>query len=167
MKKRLTFVYLLAACLLLFSVNAAAYIDPSAMTYIIQIIAGVAIAAGAAFGFYFRKIKRAFSRIKGDRTTDNWEYDETDDDEFGMGDYPVLPGDEWEPGEQTALPADGAPADDTFAELHDKYDEAGCDAALENLHLRSLLAQERAKVELLTKQLEQAQNALVENGGRD
>ena len=52
--------------MILFSVTAFAYIDPSAMTYIIQIIAGVVIAAGAAFGFYWRKIKRAFSKRKGD-----------------------------------------------------------------------------------------------------
>ena len=52
--------------MILFSVTAFAYIDPSAMTYIIQIIAGVVIAAGAAFGFYWRKIKRAFSKRKGE-----------------------------------------------------------------------------------------------------
>ena len=37
-----------------------AYIDPSSMTYLIQIIAGVVIAAGAGVGFYWKRIKRYF-----------------------------------------------------------------------------------------------------------
>lgn len=41
-----------------FGVNANAYIDPSVMTYMIQAIAGVVIAIGAAVGIYFRKVKR-------------------------------------------------------------------------------------------------------------
>lgn len=35
-----------------------AYIDPSSMTYLIQIIAGVVIAAGAGIGFYWKRIRR-------------------------------------------------------------------------------------------------------------
>ena len=67
--------------MILFSVTAFAYIDPSAMTYIIQIIAGVVIAAGAAFGFYWRKIKRAFSKRKGeDAYSADYDLDDDDDD---------------------------------------------------------------------------------------
>ena len=44
--------------ILMFTVRAEAYIDPSAMTYIIQAIAGVVIALGAAISIYFRKAKR-------------------------------------------------------------------------------------------------------------
>lgn len=36
-----------------------AYIDPSSMTYLIQIIAGVVIAAGAGIGFYWKRIRRS------------------------------------------------------------------------------------------------------------
>ena len=39
-----------------------AYIDPSVMTYTIQIIAGVGIAVGAFLGIYFRKIKKKVSK---------------------------------------------------------------------------------------------------------
>jgi len=39
-----------------------AYIDPSVMTYTIQIIAGVGIAIGAFLGIYFRKIKKNVSK---------------------------------------------------------------------------------------------------------
>lgn len=41
-----------------------AYIDPSSMTYLIQIIAGVVIAAGAGVGFYWKRIKRSIRNRK-------------------------------------------------------------------------------------------------------
>lgn len=34
------------------------YIDPSVVTYLIQAVAGVIIAVGAAVGIYFRKAKK-------------------------------------------------------------------------------------------------------------
>lgn len=44
--------------MLLFGVNGNAYIDPSVVTYLIQAVAGVVIAVGAALGIYFRKAKK-------------------------------------------------------------------------------------------------------------
>ena len=58
-KKLLAFAAFFILATVMFIQNAFAYIDPSAMTFIIQIIAGVAIAAGAALGFYWRKFRRA------------------------------------------------------------------------------------------------------------
>ncbi len=78
MKKILTFMAFFALAMMMFLVNALAYIDPSAMTFIIQLIAGVAIAAGAAFGFYWRKIKRA---VKKKKTDDEEEYEDEDDED--------------------------------------------------------------------------------------
>lgn len=52
-----------------FSSTANAYIDPSAMTYIVQIVVGIVIACGAAVGYYFKKIKRAFK--KGDKPVES------------------------------------------------------------------------------------------------
>ena len=43
---------------LMFTLRAEAYIDPSVMTYVIQAVAGVIIAIGAALGIYIRKAKR-------------------------------------------------------------------------------------------------------------
>lgn len=40
------------------------YIDPSSMTYLIQIIAGIVIAAGAGLAFYWKRIKRYFQSRK-------------------------------------------------------------------------------------------------------
>ena len=50
--------------MLLFGQNGQAYIDPSVMTYLIQAVAGVAIAVGAAVGIYFRKAKKKVKRSK-------------------------------------------------------------------------------------------------------
>ncbi len=44
--------------MLLFGRDVNAYIDPSVMTYVIQAVAGVVIAVGAAVGLYFRRAKK-------------------------------------------------------------------------------------------------------------
>ncbi len=158
--KKLLFIWFAAASALLFTVTASAYsayIDPSAMTYIIQMIAGIAIAAGAGLGFYFRRIKRAFGKLgkKKDGAavndaslTDDFD-DDDDDDDYGFGDY-ELPTDNTAPqappaAEPAATPAStaipaapaaaSAPAEPFHHEVHsapavvyDKYDETGGDA---------------------------------------
>lgn len=93
--------------MILFSVIAFAYIDPSAMTYIIQIIAGVVIAAGAAFGFYWRKIKRAFSKRKGEDAY-SADYDIDDDDDDGYDDYEIDDDGEYESNDAPAAAAQSA-----------------------------------------------------------
>lgn len=72
---------------------ASAYIDPSAMTYIVQVVVGIVIAGAAAFGFYFKKIKRKVTKsIKKSETTYDddapLEQVEDDDDEFDDSDIP-------------------------------------------------------------------------------
>lgn len=42
----------------LFSTNIGGYLDPSVMTYAIQVVAGVIVAAGAVVGIYWRKAKK-------------------------------------------------------------------------------------------------------------
>lgn len=51
--------------MLLFGVTAQAYIDPSVVTYVIQAVAGVAIAVGAAAGIYWRKAKKKLNEKLG------------------------------------------------------------------------------------------------------
>ena len=51
--------------MLMFGLNASAYIDPSVMTYLIQVIAGIVIAVGAIAGVYFRKAKKKVSEKLG------------------------------------------------------------------------------------------------------
>ena len=46
---------------LAFGCDINAYIDPSVTTYMIQAIAGIVIAVGAAVGIYFRKVKKKVS----------------------------------------------------------------------------------------------------------
>ena len=53
------------AAMLLFGANGEAYIDPSVMTYIIQAVAGIVIAVGAAVGIYWRRAKRKINDSLG------------------------------------------------------------------------------------------------------
>lgn len=57
-----SFLYFTINFMLFFSISANAYIDPSAMTYIIQAVAGVAIAIGAFIGIYWRRAKKKISK---------------------------------------------------------------------------------------------------------
>ena len=52
-------VGVLVVCMMVaFAVSANAYVDPSVMTYVIQAVAGIVIAVGAAVGIYWRKAKK-------------------------------------------------------------------------------------------------------------
>ena len=66
MKKSTTlkFIYFFTFFTLLFSMAAYAYIDPATTTYLIQIVAGVFIAAGATVGIFWKRIKRYFRSKK-------------------------------------------------------------------------------------------------------
>lgn len=70
MKKTKTFfkfTYFFFAFSLLFSITSFAYIDPATTSYLIQIVAGVVIAAGATVGIFWKKIKMSFRRKKMER----------------------------------------------------------------------------------------------------
>lgn len=51
--------------MLMFGLNANAYIDPSVMTYMIQVVAGIVVAGGAVAGVYFRKAKKKVNEKLG------------------------------------------------------------------------------------------------------
>ena len=59
----LKFTYFFTLFTLLFGMTAYAYIDPATTTYLIQIVAGIFIAAGATIGIFWKKI-RLFFRTK-------------------------------------------------------------------------------------------------------
>jgi hypothetical protein len=69
MKKKLLslsgMVYFGFCFMLLFGVNAKAYIDPSIITYVIQAVAGILIAVGAAAGIYWRKARKKINNKLG------------------------------------------------------------------------------------------------------
>ena len=77
--------------MLLFSVPASAYIDPSAMTFVAQAVIMFFVVSGAAFGFYFNKLKRKLKGKKDDTPKnvpvsdevieDDGEFDDLDDAE--------------------------------------------------------------------------------------
>ena len=56
--KKLYMAYNTVCMMLFLTVTAGAYIDPSVTTYIIQAVAGIAIAAGAAAGIIWRRVKK-------------------------------------------------------------------------------------------------------------
>lgn len=51
-------LYMTACMMLMFTQTACAYIDPSTTTYIIQAVAGIAVAVGAFVTIYWRKAKK-------------------------------------------------------------------------------------------------------------
>lgn len=64
--------------MLFFGVNAKAYIDPSVVTYIIQAVAGVIVAVGAAAGIYWRRAKRKLNDKLGIDENRNKEVESDD-----------------------------------------------------------------------------------------
>lgn len=61
------FMYFFSCSFALFTNYAHAYIDPSAVTYVIQAVAGVLIALGAAFTIFRHKI---FAFLKKNKKAD-------------------------------------------------------------------------------------------------
>ena len=51
--------------MLMFSITAFAFVDPSVMTYTIQVVAGVIIAVGAVIGIYWRRAKKKVQNTLG------------------------------------------------------------------------------------------------------
>jgi hypothetical protein len=67
LKRSVTLVWFASWGIVLGGDYAFAYIDPSAMTYMIQLVAGIVIAGSAAAGFYLRKFKKLFNFKKDDK----------------------------------------------------------------------------------------------------
>ena len=66
MKKILRFAYLFLCISVILTVNAFAYIDPSAVTYTAQAIAAVVVALGALVTVFRHKIVAFFRKGKGE-----------------------------------------------------------------------------------------------------
>ena len=64
--------------MLMFGLNGNAYIDPSVMTYMIQVVAGIVVAVGAVAGIYFRKAKKKVSEKLGIDENQNKEVESDD-----------------------------------------------------------------------------------------
>lgn len=77
----LKFTYFFSCFFTLFTVPVYAYIDPSAVTYVIQAVAGVFIALGAAFTIFRHKIFAFFKKGKKNNENDEItiEFKEVDD----------------------------------------------------------------------------------------
>lgn len=59
-------VSMFAVCMMVaMAMPVNAYIDPSVLTYVIQAVAGIVIAVGAAVGIYWRKAKKKVNEKLG------------------------------------------------------------------------------------------------------
>ncbi len=58
-------IFFVCGMMLALSINASAYLDPSVMTYTIQVVAGVVVAVGAVIGVYWRKAKKKVQNKMG------------------------------------------------------------------------------------------------------
>lgn len=76
--KKTGLILLLVAYLMIFTMPAAhAYIDPSATTYLIQAIAGIAIAVGSVGVIFWRRAKKKLKDKVGIDFDKNKETEET------------------------------------------------------------------------------------------
>ena len=73
---QVSFVFLV--CMMSFGLNGNAYIDPSVMTYMIQVIAGIVVAVGAVASIYVRKLKKKLSERLGVDENRNKEVESDD-----------------------------------------------------------------------------------------
>lgn len=58
MKQVFIKVFFAISLMFTFSTTAFAYLDPSVMTYTIQVVAGVVVAVGTVIGIYWRKARK-------------------------------------------------------------------------------------------------------------
>ena len=63
-KRTLQFAFFFLCATVMLSETAFAYLDPATTSYIIQIVAGVVIACGAAVGIFWKKIRLFFRNRK-------------------------------------------------------------------------------------------------------
>lgn len=58
-------IFLTCSLMIAMTMNVSAYLDPSVMTYTIQVVAGVVVAVGAVVGVYWRKAKKKVQNSLG------------------------------------------------------------------------------------------------------
>ncbi len=66
-KKILKIGYVFVCSIIIFSKECYGYLDPSAMTYIVQIVAAIGITVATSIGIFIYKIKRFFRRKKEEK----------------------------------------------------------------------------------------------------
>lgn len=63
-QKLLLITWIFINIVLLYTSVSMAYLDPSAMTYIVQVVAAIVIGLSTSIGIFFYKIKRKFRKKK-------------------------------------------------------------------------------------------------------
>lgn len=80
-KKALKFSYFFCAMFIVMSIQAHAYIDPSATTYVIQAVGAAVIALGAVVTVFRHKIKSFFKKGSGEEQKKEIRFDEDEKSE--------------------------------------------------------------------------------------
>jgi len=76
-KKIMLMIYVFLCTIIIFRKEAHAYLDPSAMTYLIQVTAAIVISIGSVIGIFIYKIRRFFkNKLKNKKNIDNQETSE-------------------------------------------------------------------------------------------
>lgn len=75
MKKLGIMLYIFGVTLFILGKETYAYLDPSAMTYLIQVTAAIVITIGSVIGIFFYKIKR-FLKNKFKKSENETKIDE-------------------------------------------------------------------------------------------
>lgn len=71
MNKRIMKIsYIWICIIILLTKECYCYLDPSAMTYVIQIVAAIGITITTSIGILFYKIRKIFRKKKEDNTTE-------------------------------------------------------------------------------------------------
>ncbi len=72
-KKILKIIYFFICTIIILIKESYGYLDPSAMTYVIQIVAAIGITLATSIGIFFYKIKKFFKNRKNSKKIENKE----------------------------------------------------------------------------------------------
>ena len=76
-KKTVLLVYVFLCTMIIFKKVTYAYLDPSAMTYLIQVTAAIFISIGSVIGIFFYKIRRFLKNRLKNNKEENKDLEET------------------------------------------------------------------------------------------
>ena len=76
-KKTVLMVYVFLCTMIIFKKVTYAYLDPSAMTYLIQVTAAIFISIGSVIGIFFYKIRRFLKNRLKNNKEENKDLEET------------------------------------------------------------------------------------------
>ena len=62
LKKSVRITFMLSGAVMLFPMQAEAYVDPATTSYVVQIVAGIVIACGTGIGIFWNRMRRKMKK---------------------------------------------------------------------------------------------------------